>query len=122
MLCCLFNALDLMVLLSGTKCQVVSQCVPHVGKVSSSTMSFVLLLLFLLFQCTVSRDLVLKKQGRLFSFEDTFSRAEVGAYYLSIVVALAMAVPIFYLTPGGRGRALPSISAADLTKYNRSSS
>ena len=85
-------------------------------------MPVVLLLLFLLFQCTVSRDLVLKEQGRLFSFEDTFSRADVGTYYLSFVVALAMAVPIFYLTPGGRGRALPSISAADLTKDIRSSS
>ena len=83
-------------------------------------MPVVLLLLFLLFQCTVSRDLVLKEQGRL--FKDTFSRADVGTYYLSFVVALAMAVPIFYLTPGGRGRALPSISVADLMKDNRSSS
>ena len=84
-------------------------------------MPVVLLLLFLLFQCTVSRDLVLKEQGRLFSFKDTFSRADLGTYYLSFVVALAMAVPIFYLTPGGRGRALPSISAADMMKDNRSS-
>ena len=68
-------------------------------------MPVVLLLLFLLFHCTVSRDLVLKEQGRLFSFKDTFSRTDLGAYYLSFVVALAMAVPIFYLTPGGRGRA-----------------
>ena len=49
---------------------------------------------------------LLEVKGRLFSFEDSLSRADVGTYYLSFVVALAMAVPVFYLSPVGQGRSL----------------
>ena len=59
-------------------------------------------LLTILVDETVSKD----AEGRLFSFEDSLSRADVGTYYLSFVVALAMAVPVFYLSPVGQGRSL----------------
>ena len=54
----------------------------------------------------VSKDPDLKGEGRLISFEDSLSRADVGTYYLSFVVALAMIVPVFYLSPVGQGRSL----------------
>ena len=54
----------------------------------------------------VSKGPDLEGEERLFSFEDSLSRADVGTYYLSFVVALAMVVPVFYLSPVGQGRSL----------------
>ena len=64
------------------------------------------LLLTILVNRAVSEDADMGREGRLISFEDSLSRADVGTYYLSFVVALAMAVPVFYLSPVGQGRSL----------------
>ena len=56
------------------------------------------LLLTILVNRAVSEDADIGREGRLFSFEDSLSRADVGTYYLSFVVALAMLVPVFYLS------------------------
>ena len=63
-------------------------------------------LLTILVNRAVFIDPDLDPGGRLFSFEDSLSRADVGTYYLSFVVALAMVVPVFYLSPVGQGRSL----------------
>ena len=64
------------------------------------------LLLTILVNRAVSEDADMGREGRLISFEDSLSRADVGTYYLSFVVALAMLVPVFHLSPVGRGRSL----------------
>jgi len=64
------------------------------------------LLLNILANRAVSEDADMGRAGRLFSFEDSLSWADVGTYYLSFVVALAMLVPVFHLSPVGRGRSL----------------
>ena len=66
----------------------------------------IIFLLTILFSRAVSKDPDQEEEKRLFSFEDSLSRADVGTYYLSFVVALAMAVPVFYLSPVGQGRSL----------------
>ena len=70
--------------------------------VSSNFLSLVVDLI----QKAIFKDPDLREDGRLFSFEDTLSRGDVGIYYLSFVVALAMVVPVFYLSPVGQGRSL----------------
>ena len=73
--------------------------------VSSNFLSLV----FDLIQKAIFKDPDLREDGRLFSFEDTLSRGDVGIYYLSFVVALAMTVPVFYLSPVGQGRSFGDV-------------
>ena len=73
--------------------------------VSSNFLSLVVDLI----QKAIFKDPDLREDGRLFSFEDTLSRVDVGIYYLSFVVALAMTVPVFYLSPVGQGRSLGDV-------------
>ena len=73
--------------------------------VSSNFLSLV----FDIIQKAIFKDPDLREDGRLFSFEDTLSRVDVGIYYLSFVVALAMTVPVFYLSPVGQGRSFGKV-------------
>ena len=66
-------------------------------------------LVFDIIQKAILKDPDLRQDGRLFSFEDTLSRVDVGIYYLSFVVALAMTVPVFYLSPVGQGRSFGKV-------------